>query len=40
VTPGLDFDPVRGSGTLRFSYAGASADIAEGLRRLAAWSPG
>ena len=38
VTPGLDFDPARGSGTLRFSYAGATADIAEGLRRLEAWA--
>ena len=34
VTPGLDFDPRRGARTLRFSYAGATADIAEGLRRL------
>jgi len=34
VTPGLDFDPVRGRHTLRFSYARATADIAEGLRRL------
>ncbi|WP_108501285.1 pyridoxal phosphate-dependent aminotransferase [Paracoccus indicus] len=34
VTPGLDFDPVRGGQTLRFSYARATADIAEGLRRL------
>jgi aspartate/methionine/tyrosine aminotransferase len=38
VTPGLDFDPARGRGTLRFSYAGATADIAEGLRRLEAWA--
>ena len=38
VTPGLDFDPRRGRGTLRFSYAGATADIAEGLRRLEAWA--
>ena len=38
VTPGLDFDPRRGAGTLRFSYAGATADIAEGLRRLEAWA--
>ncbi len=38
LTPGLDFDPLRGHGTLRFSYAGSSADIAEGLRRLAAWA--
>ncbi|SDY01202.1 aminotransferase class I/II-fold pyridoxal phosphate-dependent enzyme [Citreimonas salinaria] len=35
VTPGLDFDPDRGAGTLRFSYARASADIEEGLARLA-----
>ncbi|SHH23699.1 pyridoxal phosphate-dependent aminotransferase [Marivita hallyeonensis] len=34
VTPGLDFDPVRGSGTLRFSYARATEDIVEGLDRL------
>jgi aspartate/methionine/tyrosine aminotransferase len=37
VTPGLDFDPRRGAGTLRFSYAGATEDMAEGLRRLEAW---
>lgn len=37
VTPGLDFDPVRGARTLRFSYAGATADIEEGLDRLAAF---
>ena len=35
VTPGLDFDPVRGGGTLRFSYARSTADIREGLERLA-----
>jgi len=35
VTPGLDFDPVRGAKTLRLSYARATADIAEGLERLA-----
>jgi aspartate/methionine/tyrosine aminotransferase len=40
VTPGLDFDPRRGAGTLRFSYAGATGDIAEGLRRLRDWSSG
>ena len=34
VTPGLDFDPRRGAGTLRFSYARSTADIAEGLARL------
>lgn len=34
VTPGLDFDPVRGGGTLRFSYARSTQDIVEGLERL------
>jgi len=34
VTPGLDFDEVRGAQTLRFSYARATEDIREGLRRL------
>ena len=38
VTPGLDFDPARGTTTLRLSYAGTTADIAEGLRRLRAWN--
>jgi aspartate/methionine/tyrosine aminotransferase len=37
VTPGLDFDPVRGHGTLRFSYAGGADEVAEGLARLAAF---
>lgn len=37
VTPGLDFDPIRGHQTLRFSYARATADIAEGLARLQAF---
>lgn len=40
VTPGLDFDPVRGRQTLRFSYAGATADVAEGLARLTAFMAG
>lgn len=34
VTPGLDFDPDRGRGTIRFSYARSTADIEEGLARL------
>jgi len=34
VTPGMDFDPRRGKGTLRFSYAASTEDIREGLRRL------
>ncbi|MGR3659705.1 MAG: pyridoxal phosphate-dependent aminotransferase [Paracoccaceae bacterium] len=34
ITPGLDFDPVRGAQTVRFSYARSTADITEGLARL------
>ena len=34
VTPGLDFDPIRGHQTLRFSYARSTSDIEEGLARL------
>ncbi|MBM1814561.1 pyridoxal phosphate-dependent aminotransferase [Pseudosulfitobacter pseudonitzschiae] len=37
VTPGLDFDPLRGHHTLRFSYARSTTDIAEGLNRLKAY---
>ncbi len=37
VTPGLDFDPLRGAQTLRFSYARGTADILEGLARLRAF---
>ncbi len=40
VTPGLDFDPARGVGTLRFSYARATVDIVEGLARLQAFMSG
>jgi aspartate/methionine/tyrosine aminotransferase len=34
VTPGLDFDKSRGAGTLRLSYARATADIEDGVARL------
>ena len=40
VTPGLDFDPVRGHHWLRFSYARSTADITEGLSRLANFMQG
>jgi aspartate/methionine/tyrosine aminotransferase len=40
VTPGLDFDPRRGLGTLRFSYAGTTEAMAEGLARLIDWAAG
>lgn len=37
ATPGLDFDPVRGQRYLRFSYAGATSDIIEAVKRLKNW---
>ena len=40
ITPGIDFDPVRGHRAVRFSYAGATADMAEAARRLVAWRDG
>jgi len=37
VTPGIDFDPRRGHGYVRFSFAGASADMEDAIARLRAW---
>jgi aspartate/methionine/tyrosine aminotransferase len=37
ATPGVDFDLARGHRFVRFSYAGAAADIAEACRRIAEW---
>jgi len=37
VTPGIDFDPGRGRGTLRISIAGSTATMAEAARRLKSW---
>jgi aspartate/methionine/tyrosine aminotransferase len=37
ITPGIDFDPRRGHRTVRFSFAGATADMAEAARRLERW---
>lgn len=34
ITPGSDFDPIRGHQFVRFSYARSLADITEGLKRL------
>lgn len=36
-TPGLDFDPFQGAHTLRFSFAGATAEMVEAAKRLRAW---
>lgn len=37
MTPGTDFDPARGAGTIRISYAGKTTDILEACKRLKAW---
>jgi aspartate/methionine/tyrosine aminotransferase len=36
-TPGIDFDPLEGQRSLRFSFAGSTADMAEAVRRLRVW---
>jgi aspartate/methionine/tyrosine aminotransferase len=35
ITPGVDFDPVRGHSWVRLSFAGSTADMAEAARRIA-----
>ena len=37
ITPGLDFDPMRGNHTVRFSYSQSTPEIIEGLCRLKAF---
>ncbi|WP_434452211.1 pyridoxal phosphate-dependent aminotransferase [Lentzea sp. E54] len=37
IVPGVDFDPVDGHHFVRMSFAGATQDIEEALRRLKAW---
>ena len=37
ITPGIDFDPVDGGKFVRFSFAGATEEVREGVRRLGRW---
>lgn len=37
ATPGLDFDPLEGHRTMRFSYAGTADEMREAMRRLEGW---
>lgn len=37
LTPGVDFDPVRGGRYVRLSFAGAELDVAEAARRMEGW---
>ena len=39
ITPGVDFDPERGSGYVRLSFAGSPSDIDMALERLGAFLP-
>ena len=39
ATPGVDFDEARGRRFLRFSYAGATTEMAEAVDRLQRWGP-
>lgn len=38
LTPGIDFDPIRGHHHVRFSFAGPTDDMAEAAKRLKAFS--
>jgi aspartate/methionine/tyrosine aminotransferase len=38
ASSGVDFDAARGHRTMRFSYCGPEADMAEAVRRLQAWA--
>ena len=40
ATPGIDFDPVNGSGFVRFCYAGSTADMHEAVVRISKWLAG
>jgi aspartate/methionine/tyrosine aminotransferase len=40
VTPGIDFDPDRGRGYIRFCYAGPEARMREAARRINGWLKG
>ncbi|WP_293236638.1 pyridoxal phosphate-dependent aminotransferase [Mycolicibacterium sp.] len=37
IAPGIDFDTVHGGGYVRLSFAGATSDIVEALRRMGPW---
>ncbi len=39
ATPGIDFDPQNGHRFVRFSFAGAQADVAQAVVRLRDWTP-
>ncbi len=38
IAPGIDFDPIEGARTVRFSFAGATEEIEEAVARIGAWT--
>jgi len=40
IAPGVDFDTVHGGAYVRLSFAGATAEVSEALRRMGAWLAG
>ena len=40
ITPGIDFDPVRGNRFVRLSYAGPHAAMREAASRIKSWLKG
>ncbi|MGH6674413.1 MAG: pyridoxal phosphate-dependent aminotransferase [Xanthobacteraceae bacterium] len=40
VTPGIDFDPLRGNRFIRLCYAGARTEMQEAIARIVAWLKG
>jgi len=39
IAPGIDFDTVHGSQFVRLSFAGATTEVAEAVRRIGTWLP-
>ncbi len=37
ITPGVDFDPLRGRNFIRFCYAGSNAEMHEAVARIGRW---
>jgi aspartate/methionine/tyrosine aminotransferase len=40
ITPGIDFDPIRGNRFVRLSYAGPHAAMREAASRIKRWLKG
>jgi aspartate/methionine/tyrosine aminotransferase len=38
ITPGIDFDPVRGDTMIRFSFAGRTETVLAAMEAISGWS--